>query len=341
MVYKNLEIHNAVQINETGSGAEWLRVPKDVRDKLETDSAKELCANSTGVELRFVMKSDKVVIKMESTSKKGFLNSFHIYYGAIQGGWQEHEVNKFVGSAPCEFEIRRPENMETLKKITSQFGYAWSPEVVRIIFDRGSYRIIDIDGDIEPPKAGQTPPKTIMAYGSSITHGSNAIDASHTWAAVLAHNLNMDLRNLGMAGNCRMEPEIVDHIAQEGEEGKWDIATVELGINVLDWDERKINERVSNTVRQIASRNPEKPVFVISPLYCFDDFYSGTDAAKWRTLIEHNVKKLNFPNVKYINGLDLIGDMSLISADEVHPNIYGVSQIADRLTEIIQNWRYI
>ncbi len=34
-----------------------------------------------------------------------------------------------------------------------------------------------------------------------------------------------------------------------------------------------------------------------------------------------------------INGLDLLGDMSLISADEVHPNIYGVQQIASRLLE--------
>ena len=38
----------------------------------------------------------------------------------------------------------------------------------------------------------------------------------------------------------------------------------------------------------------------------------------------------------YINGLDVIGDMSYISADEVHPNIYGVQRIADVLTEKIR-----
>lgn len=45
-------------------------------------------------------------------------------------------------------------------------------------------------------------------------------------------------------------------------------------------------------------------------------------------------------NVTYINGLDLLGDMSLMSADEVHPNIYGVAQIAERITKIVDNTRY-
>lgn len=339
MVYKNLEIHNAVQIIETKDAVEWLRFPKDVADQLEMECSKNLCKNSTGVELRFVMKSDKVVIKLKAVSGEGVLNTFHIYYGSIQGGWEEHEINKFVDNESCEFEIKRPENIERLKEISKQFGHSFSPEVVRIIFDRGSYEIIDIKGDIEPPKPWQIPNGTIMAYGSSITHGSNAIDASHTWASVLAHNLNMDLRNLGMAGCCRMEPEIIEYIAQEGERGNWNIATIELGINVLEWEEQKINDRVYNTVYQIASRNPDKPIFVISPLYCYDDFNNGHHAEKWRNQIEKIVNKLNLQNVKYINGLDLIGDMSLISADEVHPSIYGVSQIASRMTEIIKNFK--
>ena len=41
-------------------------------------------------------------------------------------------------------------------------------------------------------------------------------------------------------------------------------------------------------------------------------------------------------NVTYVNGNDLLGDMSLISADYVHPNIYGAMQIAERLTPIMK-----
>ena len=38
----------------------------------------------------------------------------------------------------------------------------------------------------------------------------------------------------------------------------------------------------------------------------------------------------------YVNGLDVLGDASFISADEVHPNIYGVQRIADVLTSKIR-----
>ncbi len=41
-------------------------------------------------------------------------------------------------------------------------------------------------------------------------------------------------------------------------------------------------------------------------------------------------------NVTLIDGLELLGDISLISADHIHPSIDGVQQIADRLTERIQ-----
>ena len=38
----------------------------------------------------------------------------------------------------------------------------------------------------------------------------------------------------------------------------------------------------------------------------------------------------------YIDGLDLLGSAHLLSADFVHPNIYGVNQIAERMTEIVK-----
>lgn len=75
-------------------------------------------------------------------------------------------------------------------------------------------------GDIAPPVKAQTPSKTLLCYGSSITHSSNSIDASHTWASLIAHSLNMDLRNLGMAGSCAIEPEVINYIASEGERGR-------------------------------------------------------------------------------------------------------------------------
>jgi lysophospholipase L1-like esterase len=100
-----------------------------------------------------------------------------------------------------------------------------------------------------------------------------------------------------------------------------------------------IISRTENLLRQVAGRNQGKPIFVISPFYnCGDDFNKEKRAGgeRWRRLVGEIVAKLNYPNVTYINGLDVIGDMSYMSADEIHPNIYGVQKIADVLTEKIK-----
>ena len=192
-----------------------------------------MAINATGVEFRFVLKGEKAVIKM--CVKDVVEGVFHVFRGGIQGGWEDHEMHKVVTTEPQEFVIERSKNLDRLKVMAERIGDSWDPEVIRVIFDRGYFKIYDIVGDIEPPKEEQCPAKTMLSYGSSITHGSNSIDMSHSWVSIVAHNLNMDARNLGMAGSCAMEPEMVDYIASEGEKGRWDIATLELGINVLGW----------------------------------------------------------------------------------------------------------
>ncbi len=334
MIYKNVEIYNIAEIIDNSDGSiSWIRVPSDVYEKIEDGLGKNMLLNSTGVELRFVIKSGDAVIKMATKSGAGL---FHVYRGSIQGGWEDHEVDKFVNTEMCDYLIKKSENIDRLNEVTKTSGFPFAPEVIRVIFDRGSFKIFDIIGDVEPPDAKQLPQKTIMAYGSSITHGSNSLDMSHSWVSVLAHNLKMDVRNLGMAGSCKMEAEMVDYIASEGKKGKWDVAILELGINVLDFEDDKIISRAENTIFQIASKNKDKPVFVISPFYHYGDYFTPEDRAKvWRKILPSVVRNLNLPNVTYINGMDILNDCSFISSDEVHPNIYGVQRIAEKMTEIV------
>lgn len=333
MLYKNAELHNVETIVNNADGSiSWKRVPENVFNVLEAN--KNTAVNSTGVELRFKMKSDKVVLKMATTSGEGL---FHVYRGAIQGGWEDHEVHKFVRTQPEEYEIKRSEYYNLLKTMTEQAESEWNSEVIRVIFDRGNFKIFDIIGDIEPPEKEDCPKKTLFCYGSSITHGSNAIDISHSWASLLARELDYDLKNKGMAGSCCMEPEYADFIAAEGRKGNWDALIMELGINVLNWEDEKILERASYIIKQTASLNPDKPIFVISPFYHCNESVDEKDRAKvWRKILGDIVADFGYPNVRYINGLDILDNMTLISADSVHPNIYGVAQIAEMLTKIIK-----
>ena len=109
---------------------------------------------------------------------------------------------------------------------------------------------------------------------------------------------------------------------------------LELGINVLAWEEEKILQRVDNTLAQIAGRNPEKPIFVVSPFYYGnEDLRGNTHGQKWRKLIAQIIEARKDPNVTYINGLDVLDHIRYMSADEIHPNIYGQERIAQVLTQ--------
>lgn len=339
MIYKNILFHNVAEIINNDDGSiSWKRVPTSVHNEMEAKGANSVVYNSTGVELRFVLKGKSAILRMSKYEKNDVSSCFHIYRGAIQGGWTDHEIGKIIHDEPKDFLIERSSNIENLKVISQKCKYNWDPEVIRIIFDRGRYKIYNIIGDIEPPKYEQCPKKTILAYGSSITHGSNSIDMSHSWVSILAHNLNMDQRNLGMAGSCALEPKMAEYIANEGKNGKWDIACFEFGINVLGWNNEKIAKRVTNFVTQTAVKNPLKPIFVISPFcHCGEFLSEDKNAEKWRVITEKCIKEMNFSNVFYINGFDILDDMCYISADEVHPNIYGVQRIAEKMTQIIND----
>ncbi|MBQ2921811.1 MAG: hypothetical protein IJE60_01770 [Tyzzerella sp.] len=340
VIYKNIEIYNAVEVihDEGHEGVRWIRVPLSVKNELEMGMSEEQASGYTGVELRFVMKSDKVTIRLaQRNPEEHRLHWAHVFYGGIQGTHADHCIYRHLQGEIDEIIITKPDNMDTLKRIAIETKDGWDPEVVRVIFNAGYYRFLDVIGDVEPPKREQTPKKVLMTYGSSITHGSNSLDSSHAWASLLAHRLKMDLRNMGFAGSCAMEPAMVDYLATEGEAGKWDIAVCELGINVADWEEEKIYPRVRNTIEQIAGRNKDKKVYIISPFYCMYDYHGQAHTQRWRHVIEEVVQELQFSNVIYINGLELLGNISLLSADEVHPSIYGCQTIADRLTLRLMN----
>lgn len=338
MIFKNAELHNVYELEKRNDkqGLVCLRFPKKVCNHLEMGMSEMVSRSGKATEIRFVMIGNEVKIKLAKFDNSDkMLHSANIFYGGIQGTWMDD--HRYLSDTVDEIIIKKPENMMFLKRMAADYGDVWNPEVVRIIFNGGYYTLLDIEGDIRPPLRGETPDKVLMTYGSSITQGSNAMDSAHAWASYLANNMQMDLLNHAMAGSCAMEPTIVDFIAEEGEQNKWNIGILELGINVLNWEDSKIVERVENTIKQIAGRNQDKPIYVISPLYCNDDFVGNTQATKWRQIIKNTINELAYKNVTYINGLDLIGEVKYLSADEVHPNIYGCQRIADRLLEIINN----
>ena len=329
MQYKNIEIHNVACLKEDpNGGVSWLRFPQEVASSFEGgETAYNVARYATGVELRFVIESgDSASITMSKLEDDGTRNTFNVYRGGIQGSGEEGEVTTHAKT----FVIRRSENLDALRRAYPNNPF--SAEVVRIVFDRGRYRLLGVSDNVRPPRQDEVPSKSILFYGSSITHGSLALDMPHSFASVIGRRLHYDVYNLGLPGQCRIEHNTIDYLSSLA----WNVAVLELGINVLDWKEEKIEERVDYVLHNLAAKNPQKPVIMISPFYCYKDLlYNGTCVNRWRSIMEERIRRANLPNVTYINGVDLLDKAEYLTADILHPGIDGMQKIADGLYPII------
>jgi hypothetical protein len=333
MIYHNIELHNIADIEETGAGLRLSRLPAEVREQVESGTA-QVSWDGAGTELRFVIKSGKARVLLRRAKGGAYDTGIgEVYYGSFQASWQLSPF--FVTGAGSEICIPPVKDLSLLKEISQREAFPYSPELVRVIlpYDAGNL-LVDVEGDLAPPDAGMVPRKRYLAYGSSITHGGSAIRPTGTYAMELAGKFRRDLINLGMAGNARMEGVLGEYIARRDD---WDIATLEMGINVIDqWDTETFRTRLDDFMEPLVKYLGNRQVF------CIDQFLNkhyweneSRDMAEklrvYKQIVREKVRQINLPNLHYIGGETLLPRWQNLSADLVHPAEAGLGAIADNL----------
>src|ERR1700733_2086014 len=105
-----------------------------------------------------------------------------------------------------------------------------------------------------PPRAPGS--KSIVFYGTSITHGIGASRAGMTHVAMLGRTLNREVINLGFSGNGRMEPEVVKFVAE-----------LDPAVFVLDclpnMGAQQVAERMVPGVKQLREAHPKTPILLV------------------------------------------------------------------------------
>ena len=333
MIFQSIDLHNVSELTDSGDGGYILhRFPVSVEEEL-AEGGRTANKVSTGVEFRFRMVSDKVTLKLKYC---GSATSVAIYRGGVIGSWDEITV-PILGGEVRDIVITK-KNTEAMKTINEAMHSGFSDELVRVVCNSASLVYYGVEGEILPPEKDDVPEKTYLAYGSSITHGSNAFSIPMSFAFRVAERLRADCLNLGLAGNARMEKGVIDHIAELGASGGWDFATVCMGINVLSMEQSEFRRRVRYAVETITVRNPEKHVFFISPIYCHADMKGESTAARFREIVGEEAMRVKTPYVHYINGLELLSDPSGLSGDYVHPSPIGIDRITKALTEKLSSF---
>jgi len=256
-----------------------------------------------------------------------------VWFGPFEGDWTI--CPRTIGTEPTTLTITMPHNLEQLQHHARENGLAYDPALVRVILPYEWFtELVDIEGEIEPPRPEQTPARKMLAYGSSITHGGGAVRPTESYAMLTASSLGMDLINLGFAGSAHMEAEMARYIARDVD---WELATLEMGINVIDsWPVEQFREQVQVFVREIATAHPDRWIFCIDLFTCVNDLDHDPLIEAYRQVVRETVAELALPKLVYLNGQSLLTGISGLTADLVHPSSAGMQEISARLVEVIR-----
>ncbi|MBE6611273.1 MAG: hypothetical protein E7632_02170 [Ruminococcaceae bacterium] len=333
MLFKNFELYNVAELvpHEDGIGWRMSRVPKNVRDAM---NGSMMPFNTAGCEFRFVINSGTAKITLRMASEKAISDAI-LYYGGVQSGWQT--LTHHIRGEDTVIELAPPANAEQVAKINEASGYPYSPNVIRLLLDSAGVILVDAEGDVRPPREDEVPAKRFLMYGSSITHGSLACALNNTYLSKISRRLNCDMYSFGFAGSCRLEKEMCDYIAEQGNEinpRTWDFAVMELGINALNLECDEFERRVRYLLSRVTEKNPDKKLFVIDIYYYYSDLMGDPKPDIFREIVKRCASE--YPQILHIPGKELLTSIRGISSDNVHPNIDGVQEITDKLGAILE-----
>lgn len=316
MIFQNIEFHNVERLEPCEKGFSMLRIPREVGEKLSDRARDEVSRYCTGVELRFCIKGEAAEVTLRADDNEEALTGY-VYYGSFQGGWQHSSFT--IGQENTTITVPRPEGLSILREIANEQGLGFDPEAVRVILPYGTCYFVEARGELEPPDSSLLPKKTYLAYGSSITHGSLALGAPHTYPFRIAQMARCDYLNLGFAGTAHLEKEMAEYLVSRKD---WDFASVEMGINMIGeiFSEELFEERVREFVN-ILAEDP-RPVFATS-LFGF----LGQDQKKGKRYREI-VRGCAGEKLLFTDGLELLDNPAYISQDLTHPSLEGIERIA-------------
>jgi GDSL-like Lipase/Acylhydrolase family/N-terminus of Esterase_SGNH_hydro-type len=182
---------------------------------------------------------------------------------------------------------------------------------------------------IKPAPARAAGSKSIVFYGTSITHGIGASRAGMTHVAILGRTFNREVINLGFSGNGRMEPEVVKFVAE-----------LDPAVFVLDclpnMGAQLVTERTVPGVKLLREAHPNTPILLVEDRNIQTGFL--VEARRKANEANHAalreafaaLKAEKIPNVYYLEGANLLGDDGEGTVDGSHPTDLGfVRQTAE------------
>lgn len=315
MILDNVMLNNIDDVIQTPQGVRLLRYKQNVIKALNPH-ARYMAHYCCGAEIRFVTDSPRVNVNL--LSEEGSAKVV-IYYGDYCVREENIEKGKVT-----ELALTVPQIVNNLPDDKCR-GNLFKRGVWRLHFHNSIMTLCSIDSfgyALRPPKKEELPSRTMLSYGSSISHGAGSCFNPMTYVNNLASLLRVDCLPKGVGGSCFLEKEIADDFAGRDD---WDFALLELGVNMAgEFTPEEFKARFDYFADKMY-KTGKKLIFVT--IFPNSRYYALTDAGKnmirFNEIIREKVSDFDKERVILVEGDEVLTHSEMLSADGIHPSTEG------------------
>jgi hypothetical protein len=333
-------------LNVEGQGwketkAPFDRLPAKAESRVRS-AVWNLSRHSAGLCARF--ESDALTIKARWTLTSASLSMPHmpatgvsgldLYARSEDGFWrwlangrptaQTNEVTLVANIAPSKLPTRRREYLLYLPLYNGVSSLEIGLPAAATLAQAEPYK--NEDG---------SPRKPIVFYGTSITQGGCASRPGMVHTAILQRRLDYPVVNLGFSGNGKMEPEVVELLAE-----------IDAACFVIDClpnlEPKEVAERTEPLVHALRKARPQTPILLVEDRTYSDAFLIDSKRQRneeSRLALHSAHARLVAEGVRglfYLNGDFLLGADNEGTVDSSHPTDLGFFRQADAFEQVLR-----
>ncbi len=320
MFYDDLLFFNVEEITEDGK---ILRFQEDLICQLGCEAHKRgrfYGYRSIGAELRFVTESKFFDLKLRADKED---TTIYIFFGDYM-----HHSYILKEGVITNLHVEIPEKFYRLREQLPKD--AFHPNVIRIVIGYSgyvSYIGLNTYGKRRPPRKEEMPARTLLVYGSSISHGSEALEYINSYPFLLSRLCHMDVINKSIPGSCQAEAVMCNYLQTI----QTDQAFVEFGVNVVELYTLEEYKRHLTMLLDSLQANQIYFTSVLDNGAIFDHA-----SHSFQMLMEFRAYAQSLKQYMYIEPSTLLNGVSALTTDLLHPSDYGQLQIALALSKIIE-----
>ena len=332
MLYRDMELFNVASLRTDERGTRINRLP----ELPETDGNPELAKNTSfhaaGCELRFNIEGDAAEITLYSPEEP-----YYSTYGIIEIFYGEYAAYSTLTpyilpkDGSITLSIPRPAMGPEFSDFAKREGHRYDPFLVRVVLPYNrKITVTDVKGRLSPPRDDQVTRRSMLCYGSSITHGFFAVRTGDNYPSRLGRAFCSDVYNLGFGGCAHMDEAVARHIVTLS----FEIATLEMGINVYGgWEQDFFRERVRTFLGIITGARPDAKIFALDMFSHLGEYAQGENerAAAYRQIVRDCVRENGSPNLISVEAQPVASESTDMSVDLLHPSSDGFEAMAAKL----------